>query len=62
MKLQFGATALYGKGLYKNTQKTIIMCACKRRNVISIRNIALDIDPKAFIIITDAREVYGLRI
>ena len=37
------------------------MCACKRRNVIYIRNIALDVDPKAFIIITDAREVYGLR-
>lgn len=58
----YGATALYGKGLYTNVEKTIIMCACKRRNVISIRDIALSIDSNAFIIITDAREVYGLRI
>ena len=61
-EIEVGATALYGKGLYKNVEKTIIMCACKRRSVILIRDIALEIDPNAFIIITDAREVYGLRI
>ena len=60
--MQYGATALYGKGLYQNHEKTIIMCACKRRNVIEIRDIALEIDANAFIIITDVREVYGLRI
>jgi len=61
-ELGVGATSLYGKGLYKKLEKTIIMCACKRRNVIAIRSIALEIDPNSFIIITDAREVYGLRI
>ena len=61
-EIEVGATALYGKGLYKKVDKTIIMCACKRRSVIFIRDIALEIDPNAFIIITDAREVYGLRI
>lgn len=58
----FGATALYGKGLYKNNEKTIIMCVCKRRSVIGIKDIALKIDPNSFIIISDTREVYGLRI
>lgn len=62
MKLRCGATALYGRGLYKNSPKTIIMCVCKRRNLIAIRSIALEIDPNSFIIITDAREVFGLRI
>lgn len=62
MNLKFGATALYGEGLYRKSEKTIIMCACKRRNLIGIKDIALQIDPSAFIIISDAREVYGLRI
>lgn len=60
-EFEVGATALYGRGIYKNQEKTIIMCACKRRNVILVKDIALVIDPNAFIIISDAREVYGLR-
>lgn len=60
--IEVGATALYGKGLYKKEDKTIIMCVCKRRNVFLVKDIALKIDSSAFIIITDAREVYGLRI
>ena len=55
-----GLTGFYGKGMYTNKEKTIILCVTNRRNVIFIKNIAQEIDPYAFIIITDAREVYGL--
>lgn len=57
-----GATGLYGKGLYTDKDKMVIMCVTKRRNVMTIKNLATEIDKQAFIIITDAREVYGLRI
>ena len=55
-----GATGLYGKGAYTNKEKIVIMCVTKRRDIVDIRNIAKEIDKQAFIIITDAREVYGL--
>lgn len=59
-KADRGATGLYGKGVFSNKEKTIIMCVTKRRDIMMIKNIANNIDKQAFIVITDAREVYGL--
>ena len=56
----FGATVIYGKGSYVEKDKKIVMCVVKRRDVVNVKNIAKEIDEKAFIIITDAIEVYGL--
>lgn len=55
-----GVTGFYGKGMYTNNDKMVIMCVAKRRDIIKIKEIAKSIDENAFIIITDAREVYGL--
>ena len=59
-KLNKGATGIYSKGLYLNNNKEIIMCIVKRNDVIKIKNLSKKIDRNAFIIVTDAREVYGL--
>lgn len=55
-----GATGFFGKGLYTGTDKLIIMCVTKRKNIIKIKEIAKKIDKNVFMIVTDAREVYGL--
>lgn len=55
-----GLTSFYGKGGYKRKNKNIIMCVTKRNNIMKIKETAQKIDENAFIIITDAREVYGL--
>ena len=55
-----GTTGIYGKGMYTNKDKMIIMCVAKRRDIIKIKEISKVIDENAFIIITDARDVYGL--
>lgn len=55
-----GATGLYGQGSFNKQNKMIIMCVTKRRGVDKIKSISRKIDSSAFIIITDAREVYGL--
>lgn len=55
-----GATALYGRGSFSKKNKMIIMCVTKRRGVDKIKLISKKVDPSSFIIITDAREVYGL--
>jgi uncharacterized membrane-anchored protein YitT (DUF2179 family) len=60
LDIESGATGIYGKGMYTDKDKMILMCVTKRRNVMDIKNLAVQIDPNAFIIITDAREVYGL--
>lgn len=55
-----GATGLYGKGAYTQKDKTVIMCVTKRNELMNIKNFAKEIDKNCFIIIADAREVYGL--
>ena len=59
-KIKRGATGLYGKGMYTNKDKLILMCAASRRDVAKIKITAKKIDPQSFIIITNSREVVGL--
>lgn len=59
-KVGKGTTGLFGKGMYTNEHKTILMCAASRGDVARVKQIAKKIDPKSFIIITNAREVVGL--
>ena len=55
-----GTTGLYGKGMYFDREKLILMCVVKRRDIMKLKELVAKIDEKAFLIITDARDVYGL--
>lgn len=58
-KIQRGATGLYGRGMYTNKEKLILMCAASRGDISKIKMIVRTIDPNSFIIITNSREVVG---
>lgn len=58
-KISRGTTGIYSKGMYKNKEKTMLMCIASRGEVIRIRQIANEVDPKSFIVISNVREVYG---
>lgn len=58
-KIRRGTTAIYGKGMYREEEKKLLLCVASRREVREIRNIVKEIDKNAFLIITNAREVYG---
>ena len=55
-----GTTGLYGKGMYLNQEKLILICVVKRREIVKVKELVKKQDPNAFLIITDAREVYVL--
>ena len=55
-----GTTGLYGKGMYTNQEKLVLMCAASRGDVARAKQVARDIDSNSFIIIANAREVLGL--
>ena len=59
-KVSKGTTGLYGKGMYYNEAKTILMCAASRGDVSKVKQVARSIDQHSFIIIVNAREVMGL--
>ncbi len=58
-EIRRGTTSLYGEGMYKKEQKQILLCVMSRHEVREVRRIVEEIDPSAFIVITNAREVYG---
>lgn len=59
-EIKRGTTGLYGKGMYENKDKLILMCAVTRQDVFRVKNIAQKIDKNSFIIITNSREVFGI--
>lgn len=54
-----GATYINASGAYTNEEKRIIFVVVKLRQVMMIRNIIEECDPKAFMIISDVRDVFG---
>ena len=58
-KLKRGSTGIYSKGMYTNEEKTMLLCVCSRNEVAKLKQIATKIDPKAFIVISNARETWG---
>lgn len=58
-EIRRGVTGLYGKGMYKNEEKMILICAVGRNDVGEVKQLVKEIDRKAFIIITNSREVVG---
>ena len=58
--LDKGITGLYGKGMYKNSDKLILMCVIKKRELLKLKEIVRKVDKYAFMIISDAVDVYGL--
>ena len=57
--LDRGVTILQGQGAYSGTEKKVLMCAFKQRQIVSIKKMVRDIDPSAFVIVCDAHEVLG---
>ena len=58
-KLDRGSTAIYAKGTYTKEKKMMLWCVASRAEVVKIKEIAQKIDPKAFIVISSAREAWG---
>jgi uncharacterized membrane-anchored protein YitT (DUF2179 family) len=58
-KLDRGGTFLNGQGMYKHEEKRIVLTALSRRELAILEDQVKLIDPKAFMIITDAFEIKG---
>lgn len=58
--LNSGATEIYGRGSYSDEKKIVIMSAMPRRDITILREKVYEIDKNAFLIVANAREVYGL--
>lgn len=54
-----GVTGLKGKGMYTGTDKEVLLCVLDHRQIPRLKILVKEVDPDAFVIMTDIREVYG---
>lgn len=58
-KIGRGTTILDGHGFYSREERKVLYVAVNRLQVMTLQRIIHDIDPKAFVIITDVKHVIG---
>ena len=58
-KLDRGVTLLQGQGFYKRSDKYVLLSAVKKKQLAQLKELVMDIDPDAFIILQDAQQVLG---
>ena len=58
-ELEVGATYIDGEGAYTGGERRIIMCAIKKIHYPKLCDYIHEIDPRAFTIVTSAKEIYG---
>ena len=54
-----GVTAIEGKGMYTDQDREMIFVVVSRKEVHLVQNKVREIDPKAFMVVTDAYETFG---
>ncbi len=58
-RIDRGVTGLYGKGMYTGNSYTVLLCVVKKEEIHKVKNTVREIDPDAFVLLTDVREVFG---
>jgi uncharacterized membrane-anchored protein YitT (DUF2179 family) len=59
-ELNRGTTLLHGEGGLDGTPRKIILCAVHRTQLPLLRRVVADVDPRAFVILSETFEVRGL--
>lgn len=54
-----GVTGLSGEGMYSTNQKKVLLIVVSKREIVQLKETVSHTDPKAFVIVTDVREVVG---
>lgn len=57
--LDIGVTSLRGEGAYSGKEKKVLMCAMRKPLAPKAQQIVREEDPEAFMIVSDATEIFG---
>lgn len=58
-RLNRGATALHGKGLYTGKAREVLLAVVSQSEVSLLKEVVYEVDPDAFVIVADVHEVLG---
>lgn len=58
-ELERGVTGLHAKGMYTQQDKCVLYCIVTQKEIIGLKDIVNEVDPSAFVIVSDVKEVLG---
>jgi uncharacterized membrane-anchored protein YitT (DUF2179 family) len=58
-KLDRGATFLHAEGSYTHKEMKVVLAAVKKQQVAELKELVMEIDPAAFVIVQEAHQVLG---
>lgn len=58
-KLDRGATFLHGEGSYSHQPKTVVLAVVKKRQLAELKELVMELDENAFVIVQEAHQVLG---
>lgn len=54
-----GVTGIHAMGMYTGEEKCVLYCVVSMREIIAVEELVSEVDPNAFVIVSDVREVLG---
>lgn len=58
-QLERGITSIHVKGVYENSDRTMLLCVTNKKQVPAIKQIVKDFDADSFVLIAEVRETFG---
>lgn len=58
-QMERGVTLLPGKGMYTRTPRDVLMCVISPKEIEQLKSLAHNVDPNAFVLVTNAVEALG---
>lgn len=58
-ELDRGATFLHGEGSFSHTPTKVVLAAVKKQQIAELKELVMEIDPNAFLIVQEAHQVLG---
>jgi len=59
IKLERGATFLHGEGSYSGADTKVVLVAIKKQQLAELKELVMDLDESAFVIVQEAHQVLG---
>lgn len=59
LEMERGVTVLRGQGAYTGAEKRVLLVAFRQQEIVPIKRMLRQIDPRAFFIVCDAHEILG---
>ena len=59
LKMERGVTLLHAQGAYSRQEKDVLLCVITRLQIPQFKAIVEELDPSAFLVVTDVREALG---